>query len=160
MIFGIKGFLDFLFVIREILKSSKSWFRHLLAFLSATFVPVLKLKHGFIIGIKGNGGIERLARFAAGKAFYSTGLSVHQQRSKLRIGQVFFGDGAKHRQSAMFVVALGYLLKEYHLTVLAFGTAASGAVVGALKRNVEQFRGDLRSVHLYRTVEGGGIHLA
>ena len=114
-----------------------------LAFLSAAFVLVLKLENGFVIGIESYGGIECLTRFAAPKTFDYAGLAVYQQVGKLCIGQILFGNAAEDRQLAMFVVTFGDFLINVTCPFLHFGQPQPGAVIGTLKRNIDQFRSNL-----------------
>ena len=120
-----------------------------LASLRVSLFVLRKFEYRLIIGIEGNGSLERIPRLAAYKSLDHGCRTVHHQGSELGVGQFLFRNGAENGKSAIPVVAFGNLRVKCNMPVPALGATATGSVVIPLKRDVEQFPGDLRGVYLY-----------
>ena len=73
----------------------------------ATLFVFGEFEHSLILRVKCNGGLERVTRLAAYKAFDHGRCAVYHKGDELRIGQILFRNGAKYGKSTVLVVTLG-----------------------------------------------------
>ena len=62
----------------------------------ATLFVFGEFEHSLILRVKCDGSLERVTRLAAYKTFNQGRCAVYHKGDELRIGQILFGNAAKH----------------------------------------------------------------